>query len=103
VLRLMREDNLLCLRQTPFVPTTTNSMSSLPGGVRSLLAPIVGPQSLSDGLPNSGGRGTIWSVRKLIGTCQELRAIFEFHDHSACGRPDRYDSILSHLTPFFRR
>jgi transposase InsO family protein len=25
VLRLMREDNLLCLRQTPFVPTTTNS------------------------------------------------------------------------------
>jgi putative transposase len=24
VLRLMREDNLLCLRQTPFVPTTTN-------------------------------------------------------------------------------
>jgi putative transposase len=21
----MREDNLLCLRQTPFVPTTTNS------------------------------------------------------------------------------
>jgi putative transposase len=25
VLRLMREDNLLCLRQTPFVPMTTNS------------------------------------------------------------------------------
>jgi putative transposase len=25
VLRLMREDNLLCLRQTPFVPATTNS------------------------------------------------------------------------------
>jgi len=25
VLRLMREDNLLCLRQAPFVPTTTNS------------------------------------------------------------------------------
>src|SRR5499427_1520353 len=25
VLRLMREDNLLCLRQTPFVPITTNS------------------------------------------------------------------------------
>ena len=25
VLRLMREDNLLCLRRTPFVPTTTNS------------------------------------------------------------------------------
>jgi transposase InsO family protein len=25
VLRLMREDNLLCLRHTPFVPTTTNS------------------------------------------------------------------------------
>ena len=28
VLRLMREDNLLCLRQTPFVPTTTNSRHS---------------------------------------------------------------------------
>src|SRR4051812_44754204 len=27
-LRLMREDNLLCLRQTPFVPTTTNSRHS---------------------------------------------------------------------------
>jgi len=25
VLRLLREDNLLCLRQTPFVPVTTNS------------------------------------------------------------------------------
>jgi putative transposase len=25
VLRLMREDNLLCLRHTPFVPTTTNA------------------------------------------------------------------------------
>src|ERR1700745_3386158 len=25
VLRVMREDNLLCLRQTPFVPMTTNS------------------------------------------------------------------------------
>ena len=25
VLRLLREDNLLCLRQTPFVPMTTNS------------------------------------------------------------------------------
>jgi len=25
VLRLMREDNLLCLRRTPFLPTTTNS------------------------------------------------------------------------------
>ena len=28
VLRLMREDNLLCLRHTPFVPTTTNSRHS---------------------------------------------------------------------------
>jgi len=28
VLRLMRDDNLLCLRQTPFVPTTTNSRHS---------------------------------------------------------------------------
>ena len=28
VLRLMREDNLLCLRQTPFVPMTTNSRHS---------------------------------------------------------------------------
>jgi transposase InsO family protein len=28
VLRLMREDNLLCLRQTPFVPMTTNSHHS---------------------------------------------------------------------------
>jgi putative transposase len=28
VLRLMREDNLLCLRETPFVPTTTNSRHS---------------------------------------------------------------------------
>jgi transposase InsO family protein len=28
VLRLLREDNLLCLRQTPFVPITTNSRHS---------------------------------------------------------------------------
>ena len=30
VLRLMREDNLLCLRQKPFVPTTTNSRHEFP-------------------------------------------------------------------------
>ena len=30
VLRLMREDNLLCLRQKPFVPYTTNSRHEFP-------------------------------------------------------------------------
>ena len=30
VLRLMREDNLLCLRQKPFVPATTNSRHEFP-------------------------------------------------------------------------
>jgi putative transposase len=30
VLRLMREDNLLCLRQKPFVPSTTNSRHEFP-------------------------------------------------------------------------
>jgi putative transposase len=30
VLRLMREDNLLCLRQKPFVPDTTNSRHEFP-------------------------------------------------------------------------
>lgn len=39
VLRLMREDNLLCLRQSPFVPRTTNSahgFSIVPNLVRGL-------------------------------------------------------------------
>ena len=30
VLRLMREDNLLCLREKPFVPSTTNSRHEFP-------------------------------------------------------------------------
>ena len=64
VLRLMREDNLLCLRQKPFVPYTTNSRHEFPI-VPNLTRGLVPRGSIRSGSPTSPmsgwpGSSSIW-------------------------------------------
>ena len=84
VLRLMREDNLLCLRQKPFVPYTTNSRHEFPI-VPNLTRALVPQGSIRFGSPTSPMSG--W--RSVCLSRRRSRRFFAQGDRLGARRPSR--------------